>query len=71
MSDNDPNDPNDPNDRLTSKQVSELFGIADGTLGFWRNQRQWDKSLPRFHKLRRKVFYVRSEIEEDLKGVCV
>jgi len=61
----------DPNDRLTSKQVADEFYIADGTLAYWRNQRQWDKSLPRFHKLRRKVFYVRSEIEEDLKGVTV
>ncbi len=60
-----------PDERLTSKQVSMMFNIPDGTLAYWRNQRAWDKTLPRFHKLRRKVYYIRHEIEEDLKGVCV
>jgi len=57
----------DPNERLTSRQVAEEFNIPNGTLGYWRFKKQYDGRLPRFHKyITGKVFYVRSEITEDL-----
>lgn len=57
-----------PNDRLTSKQVSIEFNIPDSTLRSWRMRRSYDRRFPRFHKLfTGKVFYVRAEIEEDLR----
>lgn len=56
-----------PNERLTSKQVSREFNIPNGTLGYWRYRRPYDQRLPRFHKyITGKVFYIRSEITEDL-----
>jgi len=61
-----------PNERLTSLQVAEEFNINNSTLRSWRRMRGYDKRYPRFHKLfTGKVFYVRSEIEEDLVNMEV
>lgn len=62
---------NDPNERLSTDEVSKIFKIKESTLRMWRTYRKYDKSYPRYHKLFKTVYYLRSEIEEDLKGVCV
>ncbi|MCE5185397.1 MAG: hypothetical protein LLF76_04660 [Planctomycetaceae bacterium] len=64
--------PGRPDDRLTGKQVSAEFGIPEGTLGRWRYSRAYDGRFPRYHKLfTGKVFYIRSEFEEDLRNMEV
>jgi hypothetical protein len=64
--------PKNPNERLTSKQVSEEFNIPEGTLRYWRGLDRFNvmSIYPRSHKmLTGKVFYFRSEIEEDLAKI--
>ncbi len=60
----------DPNERLTAKQVSEEFNIPIGTLSHWRFIKAFTPNAPRYHKYKfcSKIFYLRHEIEEDLKG---
>jgi hypothetical protein len=61
-----------PDERLTSKQVSAEFGIPEGTLSRWRYSRAYDWRFPRYHKLfTGKVFYIRSEFEEDFRSMEV
>lgn len=57
-----------PDERLTSKQVSEEFNIPNGTLGYWRHQKDVNPKLPRYHRLHGRIFYIRHEIEQDLEG---
>jgi len=61
----------DPNERLTTDEVARLYKIKPSTLRQWRIYRRHDKRYPRYHKLYRKVYYVRCEVEEDLKGMSV
>lgn len=61
-----------PNERMTAKQVCQEFNIKTSTLASWRRYLSYDGRYPRFHKLfTGKIFYVRSEIEEDLKNMEV
>ena len=56
----------DPNEKLSSKQIADEFFLNQSTLRGWRRCRTFDKRYPRYHKLfTGKVFYVRSEFEED------
>jgi len=60
----------DPSERLTTRQVSQEFNIAEGTLGSWRYRRRHDPRLPRYHKLiTGTVFYILHEIEADLQNM--
>lgn len=56
---------------LTAKEISKLYNIPEGTLAYWRHQRRWDNTLPRFHRLRRRVYYVKEEFEVDLRAMFV
>ena len=60
-----------PNERLTTKQVSEEFNIPVSTLSHWRaidKQVVYVTKYPRHHQLiTGKIYYLRSEIEQDLK----
>ena len=58
-------------ERLTTDEVAKLFKLSSSTLRVWRTKRRYDKRYPRYHKLHGKVYYVRNEVEEDLKGVCI
>lgn len=56
------------NEKLTSRKVSDEFHVNQSTLRGWRRCRTFDKRYPRFHKLfTGSVFYLRCEIEEDIK----
>lgn len=60
-----------PNERLSTEEVAKEFKIKATTLRSWRRYRRYDKRYPRYHKLFRMVYYIRSEIEEDLKGIVI
>lgn len=59
-------------EHLTTREVAKEFKTNESTLRSWRRLRLTDKRYPRYHKLfTGKVYYVRAEIEADMKNMEV